>query len=205
MIGRNQLFSGWKPYLVPLAFPFIRLRFPTRVCWPRAALTPCACKSIRTFYAAYLRLEANNRYEYDWFSNPNKKILEAQLNVLAKKGFSLVNSYAQTYCSGGSEEDQANPTSPESLLFRMNKGDGFLFERENASTEPVKEYKVFMAKVHLGDSAEKNLQAAIDEVRQPGFHPAKVLFAPLVLRLSLSINIRIIRYTVVYPLMFHII
>jgi hypothetical protein len=127
-------------------------------------------------YAAVLRLDTSNKYQYDWFSSPSKKLLEGRLNFQAKRGFNFVNAFALTYCTGGSSEDEAKPTSPESLIFRLNKGDAFLLERKIGSTEQTREYKAFIAKVRLGDSAEKAIQAAIDGA-PPGFHPVKILFA----------------------------
>jgi hypothetical protein len=128
-------------------------------------------------FAAILRLDAPNKYEYDWMSSPDKKFLEARLNYQSKKGFNFANSYALTYCSEGTSEEEANPTSSESLIFRLNKGDAFLLERKNGSTDQTREYKVFMAKVRLGDSAEKTLQADIDAAAPQGFRPVKILFA----------------------------
>jgi hypothetical protein len=128
-------------------------------------------------YAAVLQLEEGNQYEYDWFSSPDKRLLEGRLNFQAKKGFNFINAYALTHCSGGSPDDEVNPSSAESLVFRLNKGDAFLLERKNASTEQTREYKVFIAKVRLGDSAEKTIQAAISAAAPQGFRPVKILFA----------------------------
>lgn len=128
-------------------------------------------------YAAVLRLDAPNKYEYDWMSSPDKKLLEARLNFQAKKGFNFANAYALTYCSGGTSEERANPPAPESLIFRLNKGDAFLLERRNGDTEQTREYKVFIAKVRLGDSAEKTIQSGLDAAAPEGFRPVKILFA----------------------------
>ena len=128
-------------------------------------------------YAAVVRFDASNKYEYDWISSPDKMLLEGRLNFQAKKGFNFVNAYALTYCSGGGSEEEPNRTSPESLIFRLNKGDAFLLERRNSSTEQTKEYKVFNAKVHLGDSAEKSIQSGLDAAAPQGFRPVKILFA----------------------------
>jgi hypothetical protein len=128
-------------------------------------------------YAAVIRLDAPNKYEYDWISSPDKKLLEERLNIQARKGFNFVNAYALTYCSGGTSEEQANPTSPKSLIFRLNKGDAFLLERRNDETEQTREYKVFIAKVRLGDSAEKTIQSGLDAAAPQGFRPVKILFA----------------------------
>src|ERR1051326_5425044 len=128
-------------------------------------------------YAAVIRLDAPNKYEYDWISSPDKKLLEERLNIQARKGFNFVNAYALTYCSGGTSEEQANPTSPKSLIFRLNKGDAFLLERRNDETEQTREYKVVIAKVRLGDSAEKTIQSGLDAAAPQGFRPVKILFA----------------------------
>lgn len=126
-------------------------------------------------YAAVLRLDAPNAYEYDWMSSPDKKLLEDRLNFQAKKGFNFVNAYAITACSGGPSEEQSNPAA--SLIFRLHKGDAFLLERKNGDAAKSKEYKVFIAKVRLGDSAEKNIQSALDAAAPEGFRPVKILFA----------------------------
>src|SRR5262245_33690792 len=52
-------------------------------------------------YAAVLRLDAPNKYEYDWMSSPDKRLLEGRLNAQAKHGFNFVNAYAITYCGSG--------------------------------------------------------------------------------------------------------
>jgi len=127
-------------------------------------------------YAAVLQLDANNKYEYDWISTPDKRMLESQLNFQAKQGFNFVNAHAITVCSKESVIDiiSQKPIPPQ--IFRMKKGEAFLFERRNGSTEQTREYKVFIAKVHLGDSAQKTIQAALEEAAQQGFRPIKVLF-----------------------------
>lgn len=128
-------------------------------------------------YAAIVRLDAPNKYEYDWMSSPDKKLLEGHLNYQAKKGFNLVNAYPFTYCSDGPSDKEADRSSPELLILRLHKGDAFLLERRNGETGQTREYKVFIAKVRLGDSAEKNLQAEIDTAAPEGFRPMKILFA----------------------------
>ena len=126
-------------------------------------------------YAAIVRLDAPNKYEYDWMSSPDKKLLEGRLNFQAKKGFNFVNAYALTNCSSGSEE-QANQSTTETLILRLQKGDAFLLERKHGATEQTREYKVFIAKVRLGDSAEKTIQAGLDAAGPQGFRPVKILF-----------------------------
>jgi hypothetical protein len=62
-------------------------------------------------------------------------------------------------------------------MFRLHKGDAFLLERKNDNKEQAREYKVFIAKVHLGDSAEKTIQAALDAAAPQGFRPVKILYS----------------------------
>jgi hypothetical protein len=124
-------------------------------------------------YAAVLRLDAPNKYEYDWISSPDKRLLEGRLNYQAKKGFNFANSYALTYCSDG----PANEPISETLVLRMQKGDAFLVERRNNDTAQTMEYKTVIAKVRLGDSAEKDIQAELDAAASQGFRPVKILFA----------------------------
>ncbi len=128
-------------------------------------------------YAAVLRLDAPNKYEYGWMSSPDKKLLERRLNIMAQKGFNFVNAYPLTYCSETASGEPANPNSPSDLIFHLYKGDAFFVERKNGKTEQTREYKVFIAKVHLGDSAEKDLQAQLDAAAPQGFRPVKILFA----------------------------
>ena len=124
-------------------------------------------------YAAVLRMDAPNTYEYDWMSSPDKRLLEERLNYQAKTGFNFANAYAITYCSDG----PANEPPHETLVLRLHKGDAFLLERRNGETDRTREYKTFIAKVRLGDSAEKDIQAELDAAAPQGFRPVKILFA----------------------------
>src|ERR1043166_1728903 len=128
-------------------------------------------------YGAALQLDAPNKYEYDWMSSPDKRLLEARLNFEAKKGFNFANAYPLTYCSGGTYEERTSLPAAESLILRLNKGDAFLLERRNTNPEQTMEYKVFIAKVRLGDSAEKNIKSELDGAAPQGFRPVKILFA----------------------------
>src|ERR1043166_8095242 len=127
-------------------------------------------------YAAVVRLDAPNKYEYDWMSSPDKRLLEERLNFQAKNGFNFANAYALTYCSPTKWEENPNAAS-NSLILRLNKGDAFLLERRNGETAQTREYKVFIAKVRLGDSAEKTIQSGLDDAAPQGFRPVKILFA----------------------------
>src|ERR1044072_4310594 len=75
-------------------------------------------------YAAVLYLDAPNKYEYDWLSRPDTKLLEERLNFQAKNGFNFANAYALTYCSPTKWEENPDAAS-NSLILRLNKGDAF--------------------------------------------------------------------------------
>jgi hypothetical protein len=89
-------------------------------------------------------------------------------------GFNFATSYALTGCGG--DEESSNSTGMNALL-HMAKGDAFLIERRNEIKDQSKEYKVFIAKVRLGDSAEKDLQRAIDGASPLGFRPVRIFFS----------------------------
>ena len=125
-------------------------------------------------FAAVMRLDAPNKYEYDWMSSPDKKQLEARLNYQAKKGFNYTNAYALTYCAGDTVDDVS--TAVDAVL-RLQKGDAFLLERKNGESEQTRDYKVFISKVRLGDSAEKTIQKGLDASALEGYRPVKILFA----------------------------
>lgn len=128
----------------------------------------------RQSFAAVLRLDPGNRYEYDFLSSPNKKRLEGRLNAQALMGFNFATSYALTGCGGNEESSDSTGTN---ALLHMAKGDAFLIERRNEIKDQSKEYKVLIAKVRLGDSAEKDLQKAIDGASPQGFRPVRILFS----------------------------
>ncbi len=123
-------------------------------------------------FAAVLRLNSGNTYEYDWLSSPNKNLLESRLNQEAAKGFNLANSYALTACSDAKDEDGI---SSAPVILRLTKGDAFLLERINGGINRNKEYKVFIGKIGLGGKPQQALQDALETI-PPGFRPVKILF-----------------------------
>lgn len=126
-------------------------------------------------YAAVLRLDAGNTYEYDWMSSPNRSLLDARLNQQAAGGFRLVNAFAITLCDD-EPEDPEDPTARTLKQFRFLKGDAFLLERRNGAAARTKEYKVFTAKVGPRKNPKETIQAALDAAPR-GFRPVKILFA----------------------------
>ena len=126
-------------------------------------------------YAAVLRLDAGNTYEYDWISSPNRKLLDLRLNAQAKKGFHFASTFALTFCDDEPDFD-ASETERELARFQFLKGNAFLLERKNGSTAQSKEYKVFHGTIGPRKDAKKNIQAALDAA-PPGFHPVKILIS----------------------------
>jgi hypothetical protein len=133
-------------------------------------------EGIKQSYAAVLRLDAGNAYEYDWLSSPNRNLLDLRLNSQAKKGFNFVNSFALTLCSDEAREAAADPTVGTLSIFRFLKGDAFLLERKNGSTTQSKEYKIFTGKIGPGKNPKETIQAALDSAPQ-GFRPVQILFS----------------------------
>jgi hypothetical protein len=126
-------------------------------------------------YAAVLRLDAGNTYDYDWVSSPDKNLLDLRLNYEAKKGFNYVNAFALTFCSEESE-DTSDPSSRTLSMLHFLKGHAFLVERKNGSTDQTKEYTFFTAKMGPGKNPKESIQAALDTAPQ-GFRPVKILLS----------------------------
>ena len=124
-------------------------------------------------FAAVLRLDPGNTYEYDWMSSPNKNLLETRLNSRASYGFSFVNAFPLTSCGG---DDSEGNSKSEALVLRLKKGDAFLLERSDRSSDPAKEYKVVIGKIGLGKSPTEAIQTSLNN-SPAGFRPAKILFS----------------------------
>lgn len=126
-------------------------------------------------YAAVLRLDAGNAYEYDWLSSPERNQLDAQLNSRAKEGFSFADAFASTFCDEESGYDpDKTPTTEALSRFLFLKGNSFLLERKNGSTAQTKEYRILSGKIGPRKHAKKRIQEALDAV-PPGFSPVKIL------------------------------
>lgn len=124
-------------------------------------------------FAAVLRHDADNTYEYEWFSSPNKNLLESRLNAIARTGFKFANSHAITACN---EEDSETDTPTGVLFLKVQKGDAFLMERTNGALKQRREYKVFVGKIGLGKSPSEAIQTALNNMPR-GFHPVKISFS----------------------------
>jgi len=125
-------------------------------------------------YVAVLRIDPGNTYDYTYLIDPDKKKLEAKLNDEAKTGFNFASAYIFTTCKENHLLDLMAPGTNTEVL-RMRKSDAIILERKNGNRDQTMEYKVIIAKVHLGDGAEKNIQGQIDTAIPQGFRPVKIL------------------------------
>lgn len=133
-------------------------------------------EGVRQSYAAVLRLDPGNTYEYTWISSPNRSLLDLRLNAQAKQGFNFANTFALTVCSDEAKDAGSDPTVGPLSMLQYLKGDAFLLERQNGSTTQNREYKVFTGKLGPGKDTKKNIQAALDAA-PPGFRPVKILLS----------------------------
>jgi hypothetical protein len=126
-------------------------------------------------FAAVLRLDAEDTFEYDWTTSPNKKFLETRLNAKAERGFYFAHILPVTNCDEQEAKTDDNSDITVELLWRFTKSDIFLLEKRNNKSEKNKEYKVLIGKIGLGKSPTTELQNALDKT-PAGFHPIKILF-----------------------------
>ncbi len=126
-------------------------------------------------FAAVLRLDAEDAFEYDWLTSPNRRFIESRLNAKAALGYYVTHILPVTGCfEKESETDKIEFPAPE-IMRKLTKGDLFLLEKRLGSSERIKEYKVFTGKIGVGKSPTTELQTALDNA-PAGFHPFKVLF-----------------------------
>jgi len=126
-------------------------------------------------FAAVLRLENGNKYEYDWLTSPNKDFLESRLNYKTESGFYPIQTFGITACGDKSFDSDKDDSIINSPVLRLNKGDVFLLERKNGIMKKPKNYKVFVAKIGIGKNPSKELQSALDNVSKE-YRPFKILF-----------------------------
>ena len=126
-------------------------------------------------FAAVLRLQNGNSFEYDWLTSPNKDFLESRLNYKTENGFYPIQTFGITACGDKSIDTDKSVVVIDSPLLRLAKGDVFLLERKNRITQKTKDYKVFVAKIGIGKNPAKELQTALDTVSKE-YRPFKILF-----------------------------
>ena len=130
---------------------------------------------VRQGFAALLRLDPGNTYEYDWLSSPSKNLLDLRLNNQAKKGFTFSNAFALTFCDDERDPD-GDSTAPSLSILRYLKGNAFLIERKSGSTIQTREYKVVQGKIGPRKDTKKTIEAALAAAPK-GFRPVKLLFS----------------------------
>ncbi len=126
-------------------------------------------------FAAVLKKDAEDFFEYDSITSPNRKFIESRLNAKAALGYTVSHILPVTGCfEKESADDKIEFPAPE-IMKRLTKGDIFLLEKRPGQSERLKEYKVFTGKIGVGKSPTAELQAALDNA-PAGFQPFKVLF-----------------------------
>ncbi len=128
-------------------------------------------------FAAVLRRDSKETFEYDWLTSPNKNFLESRLNDKAEKGFYVTHILPVTVCSDSLKDAENDSVKfpVNDMLLRLTKGDIFLLEKRVGNSEKQKEYKVFTGKIGPGKSPATDLQKALDNA-PGGFQPFKILF-----------------------------
>lgn len=131
-------------------------------------------------YAAVLRLDPGHRYEYAHDRMPESMLYGHPLNYHARRGYSLVQTYAVAQCPvkyGTDSNDPYDPdNSPIMKMLTTMKSSVFLFMRRDGAVEQTMEYRLLTGQVGWGENLQETVQAAIDEA-PVGFRPIRLLFA----------------------------
>lgn len=135
----------------------------------------------RRKYAAVLRLDPGHRYEYAHDRMPGNEVYGHPLNYHARRGYSLVETYAVAQCppvkySADSSDPYDPDNSPIMKMLLTVKSNVFLFMRRDGAAEQTRDYSLFTGQVGLGGNLQETIQTAIDEA-PPGFRPVRLLFA----------------------------
>lgn len=126
-------------------------------------------------FAAVLKLNLLDTFEYELLISPNPDYLERRLNFRSENGFNPVQTFAITACYGDSFDSDKDPSILIPDILKFDKGDIFLLERINGIKKKIKDYKVFIGEIGLGKSPSKELQTALDNSSKE-FRPFKILF-----------------------------
>jgi hypothetical protein len=130
-------------------------------------------------YAAVLRLDPGHRYEYESDRLPDNSLYGHPLNYWARRGYNLVETFAETQCPP--EKIGYDPNEPDTppwmKMIETRKTNVFLFMRRDGAAAQTREYKLLTGHLGWGSSFEE-LQAALDAA-PPGFRPVRLLFSKL--------------------------
>lgn len=126
-------------------------------------------------FAAVLRLDFLDTFEYELLVSPNPDYLESRLNFRSENGFNPVQTFAVTACFDKSFENDNDASILIPDILKFNKGDIFVLERINGVKKKTKDYKVYTGEIGLGKSPSKELQNALDGSSKE-YRPFKILF-----------------------------
>lgn len=143
----------------------------------------------KTFFgtkiAAIVKLDAPNKYEYDWFEGFTPGEITTRLNYRAKKGFRLLDSLAsvEEACgrppnltgSTGDEFEKMIDTARETLYITV--GSLFFLERKNDAVVELADNRVVIGRWGWGKSVTKELQQNLETTAGFGFSPINMGFA----------------------------
>lgn len=130
---------------------------------------------VQQSFAAVLRLDPGNAYEYDWLSSPRIDLLEPRLNSQAKRGFNFANAFPLAICED--ERDPEPDTTGLTLsVVRELMGNSYLIERPRGNTVQTREYRIVRGNAGPFTSTKKAIETALASA-PPGFRPVKLIFS----------------------------
>lgn len=131
-------------------------------------------------YAAVLSLDPGHAYEYAYDRMPDSMLYGQPLDYYARRGYSLVESYAVAECPpvhySPDSNDPSNPDNwPVMKMLSTVKTNAFLFMRRDGVAEQTREYRLYTGQVGWGENLRETIQAALDDA-PPGSRPVRLLF-----------------------------
>lgn len=117
------------------------------------------------FFFGVMRLDAPNKYEYQWFEAYAPGETQTRMNYRASEGFYFRAGHSfridRGYAGAISESDLP-------IFNGYASGSIYIFERRNED-KTAREYRILDGWTALGGSVEKRNQTALDEVVKKGF------------------------------------
>lgn len=135
----------------------------------------------KTFFetkiAAIVKLDAPNRYEYDWFEAFTSGELTTRLNYRAKKGFRLRDSLDSVSKACGHSPNQTDMMGNNFGDVYVKSGNLFFLERKNDAVVELADNRVVIGRWGWGKSVTKELQRNLETTAKVGFNPINMGFA----------------------------
>lgn len=136
--------------------------------------------------AGVVKLDVQNKYEYDWFEAFTPGELTTRLNYRAKKGFRLRDSIPSVLeaCgrpstrSASSDEIDKMIDAVADLLY-TTFGKVFFLERKNNDSAELGDSRVIIGRVGWGKSPTMELQQSLEKTVKYGFSPVDMGFGKI--------------------------